>query len=337
MSAEVSVWTFRNDNVDNKFVKATYSGPNFANEVEDFTICFRYQILFFSPGNRGINVWTAKNGQETIHLRLFNDKWANKFEIKSENGDRQVIWFDAEVPVRQWNSMCIVRDYKKGKFRVYQNNQLVFSYGECMTIGESSQLRESNVSCLAGGWKYKGQSVDFVGPCTKDFWQGYWCITDMTSPSSNNYNADTDKWGECSQSCLTDYDKMSPVLTHKLTPQLFNNWTIGAEIEDKVSFKGNLSDFFMWTYPLAKQSIDNFMDCQDIEPGALVSWTNWKNYWTLSTNGNSLTETTTEQSQDFLCRRENYRIYIGFPDQKNVKLAMQHCNAFGGRLPMSDE
>lgn len=96
-SSEVSVWTFRNDNVDNAVVKATYSGPNFASPIDDYSICFRYQILFFSPGNRGINVWTAKNGKETLHLRLFNDKWANKFEVKTENGDRHVIWFDAEV------------------------------------------------------------------------------------------------------------------------------------------------------------------------------------------------------------------------------------------------
>lgn len=239
--------------------------------------------------------------------------------------------------MRQWNSMCIVRDFKKGKFRVYQNNELVFSYGECVTIGKPTELKQTNVSCLPGGWKYKGLSADFVGPCTKDFWQGYWCVTHMALPSSQNYNSKTDKWGECSQSCLTDNDTSLPVLSHRFTPQLFNNWTIGAEIEDKVSFKGNLSDFFMWTYALNKEAIDKFMDCQEVEQGAFVSWQDWASYWTLSNDGNSLTVTKSQQPQDFLCRRENYRIYIGFPEQKNIKQAMQHCNAFGGRLPMSDE
>ena len=31
----------------------------------------------------------AENGQEKLHLRVFNDKWANKFEIKTKDGKRQ--------------------------------------------------------------------------------------------------------------------------------------------------------------------------------------------------------------------------------------------------------
>ena len=48
--------------------------------------------------------------------------------------NRQVIWFRAEVPVRQWNSMCLIRKFRQ-KFQIYQNNENVYSYGECRTVG----------------------------------------------------------------------------------------------------------------------------------------------------------------------------------------------------------
>ena len=38
-----------------------------------------------------------------------------------------------------------------------------------------------------------------------------------------------------------------------------------------------------------------------------------------------------------LCRRESFRIYIGFAEPMDFEIAMKHCGSFGGRLPMSDE
>ena len=69
-------------------IKATYTGPAFTEEIGDFTICFRYQISYFNQGNNGNNVIMAQNGLETFHLKVFNDKWANKFEIKTKDGER---------------------------------------------------------------------------------------------------------------------------------------------------------------------------------------------------------------------------------------------------------
>ena len=70
----------------------------------------------------------------SVLLRLFNDDFANKFEIQDDINKRQVIWFRAEVPVRQWNSMCLIRKFGQ-KFQIYQNNENVYSYGECRTVG----------------------------------------------------------------------------------------------------------------------------------------------------------------------------------------------------------
>ena len=82
------------------------------------------------------NFFRAKNPQNnaSVLLRLFNDDFANKFEIQDAINNRQVIWFRAEVPVRQWNSMCLIRKFRE-KFQIYQNNENVYSYGYCKTVG----------------------------------------------------------------------------------------------------------------------------------------------------------------------------------------------------------
>ena len=85
---EISVWSFRKDNANDPKVKAFYTGPNFAQDIGDFTLCFRYQISYFNYGNNGNNVILAESGLEKFHLRVFNDKWANKFEMKTRDGKR---------------------------------------------------------------------------------------------------------------------------------------------------------------------------------------------------------------------------------------------------------
>ena len=80
-----------------------------------------------------------------MHLRLFNDDYANRFEIQNAEKVKQVIWFHAEVPVRQWNSMCLIRDVNLKKFQIYQNNDLVYSYGECTTTGQLNEYYPTKV------------------------------------------------------------------------------------------------------------------------------------------------------------------------------------------------
>ena len=54
--------------------------------------------------------------------------------ITSTLGNEQKVWFQNELPIQQWNSMCIMRNMKKGKFQIYQNKELVYSYNECLTM-----------------------------------------------------------------------------------------------------------------------------------------------------------------------------------------------------------
>ncbi len=332
-----AVWTFRENNEQNALVKATYKGGSFSEPIKDFTICFRYQVLFFSRGNHGMNIFSAENNGELIVLRLFNDKWANKFEMQTKSGQRQVIWFDAEVPVRQWNSICLSRDFARQKFRVHQNGVEAFSYGECKTLGETRDFSVANAQCAPGNWTLKnGERVDFVGPCTKKNWLHYWCMVN----ESKIYDATTSYWGQCSLSCTdTSYERENnPLTTHAIDPKLFDALTIGAEAEGgRISLKGKIADFFMWTKSLESSVINQFMHCEAIDyQSADMSWTNWRNEWALDgLNGNSLVESTSIRNH--LCRRETYRIYIGFSEVMVYEKAMKHCSAFGGRLPMSDE
>ena len=52
--------------------------------------------------------------------------------------------------------MCIVRNYKKKKFQIYQNDKLVLDYGECRTKGEGLHgLVVGNAECVRDDWIYK--------------------------------------------------------------------------------------------------------------------------------------------------------------------------------------
>ena len=33
----------------------------------------------------------------------------NRFDMTNSTGQRQTIWFRADVPVRKWNTMCLIR------------------------------------------------------------------------------------------------------------------------------------------------------------------------------------------------------------------------------------
>ena len=179
---------------------------------------------------------------------------------------RQVVWFDAEVPVRQWNSICILRDIQKKKFQIYQNDELVFSYGECTTIGEAAGLKVTNQTCIQEEWKYSKntQKMNFIGPCTNHNWQGYWCLVNITSPNKI-YDPSKDYWGECMLSCMTSNQSLESqlVIDYKFSPELFGKMQIGSEIDAKVSFKGKIADYFMWETPVSLEMISKFMSCMD--------------------------------------------------------------------------
>ena len=80
-----NIWSFRNDNENNGKVKAFYTGAAFKEDIGDFTICFRFKVLYFNPSNNGINILLAKNGKEKLHFRVFPRPTPYKLEIKVSN------------------------------------------------------------------------------------------------------------------------------------------------------------------------------------------------------------------------------------------------------------
>ena len=53
----VTIWSFREDNQPNENSYAYYSGPDFKTSLMDFTLCFRYKLLFLNDGNSGVNIF----------------------------------------------------------------------------------------------------------------------------------------------------------------------------------------------------------------------------------------------------------------------------------------
>ena len=60
----------------------------------------------------------------SISLNLYDDNF-HRFEIQNSQNEIQVVWYGAEVPIRTWNSICIVRDTSNFKFQVYTRGHSV--------------------------------------------------------------------------------------------------------------------------------------------------------------------------------------------------------------------
>jgi hypothetical protein len=133
----IKVWSFRtNESISNSpNVTLQYSGPNFDQDLTDFTICFRFHIHVLDQVGDTYKIFRAKSleNEEKISLEV-SGKWDSEFQIIDDSGNLQIIFFHADLPIRQWNSMCIMRNMEKEKFKIYQNDQLVYSYNECLTI-----------------------------------------------------------------------------------------------------------------------------------------------------------------------------------------------------------
>ena len=53
----VTIWKFRENNLPNEKAHAYYSGPDLKTKLEDFTLCFRYKLLYFNKGGSGVTVF----------------------------------------------------------------------------------------------------------------------------------------------------------------------------------------------------------------------------------------------------------------------------------------
>ncbi len=81
----------------------------------------------------GINLFTQINEdgprfKNVFQLKVYNDNQPNLLIIYYSDGVKRLVWFDAEVPPRQWNTMCIVHSSSLNQLKILQNNNLVYSF-----------------------------------------------------------------------------------------------------------------------------------------------------------------------------------------------------------------
>ena len=57
----VPIWKFRENNLPNEKAHAYYSDEILKTKLEDFTLCFRYKLLYFNKGGLGVTIFRYKN------------------------------------------------------------------------------------------------------------------------------------------------------------------------------------------------------------------------------------------------------------------------------------
>ena len=97
---EITVWSFRNDNVNNINVKAYYTGPTFTKSFGDYSICFRYKVLYFNTNANGVKIITGNSKRERFDFIIYNEKSPNVLRITTEEGKYQIFFFNAEIVLR---------------------------------------------------------------------------------------------------------------------------------------------------------------------------------------------------------------------------------------------
>jgi hypothetical protein len=348
---KVTVWSFRTDNADNSIVTASFKGQ--PRELSDFTLCFRYRILYFNHQGDGINIITAKtvNEKDYFRLKVYSGELPNLLRFHDSEGVQKVIWFEAYVPARQWNTMCVLRDAAKNKLRIYQNNGLVYSMGECVTVVKPNWVHSSNpakedVSCIKGSWYLKslvGHNKEFQG-CTKDNWSGYWCPISISSPD-RIYNWEHDPWGDCSYGCMEGTgSNSSTVVLGNFSSSMLLNMNVGFSSNPKDTLKAQVTEFYIWDKALTLADIHTFGTGQCRQGSGFkspfVAWTNWQNFWTLTedpSNREALSTTSVNKADLFMLDtmlHTRLQGYIGFSELKNFEDGIRLCKSFGGRLPL---
>ena len=171
--------------------------------------------------------------------------------------------------------------------------------------------------------------------CTKQNYHEYWCLVDVNGSYTGSYTPGVDHWGECPLSCLdTSYKDNPPILNDTFSAGLFNNLEVGTEFDPTVSLKGDITDFYVWDFPLSQKSVEKYLSCQQdaSHEKSIVSWKNFRKVWTLSLDGTSLVEKYNPPKE--FCLREDEIVYIGFSEQMTFEPAMRHCLSFGGFVPL---
>ena len=97
------------------------------------------------------------------------------------------------------------------------------------------------------------QKVNMTDRCTKFNFQEYWCpVKSNMNKNSSTYlshglrSGRPFPWGVCDMSCLENFNKSSVILTMEISPELMNSMTIAEEIDEDTTYKGQISDLYIW-------------------------------------------------------------------------------------------
>ena len=97
------------------------------------------------------------------------------------------------------------------------------------------------------------QKVKMIDRCTKFNFQEYWCpVKSDLNKNSSTYlshglrSGRPFPWGICDMSCMENFNKSSVVLTMEISPELMNSMTIAEEVDEDTTYKGQISDLYIW-------------------------------------------------------------------------------------------
>ena len=121
--------------------------------------------------------------------------------------------------------------------------------------------------------------------------------------------------------------KTSRLLSHKFSKSLLSNLEFAYE-RDQESFRGWISDIFVWDYSLSSSEMKSYTTCDinQIWKKAKIQWKNLEKYWTVKGDR-------TSHPRDHMCRNDDFWYYVGFVKTTTFKDAMKFCSSLGGQLP----
>ena len=204
----IPVWSFRLKNQEDEVVKAKYTGLGWPDEVEDFTICFRFNLHFSHGQKDGLLLFKMeKNSESFFRLFLYD---THQEILMGDSRERYKLNIRIGMRFRQWKSFCIVRSITEQKLEVYLNNVKIFVSNECKT-SEDQQLNGTYPGQVFGKTCYQGRWLKPSGEepytkleaCTNDH-EGhrFWCPVTINETTRVYDPSKDDEWGYCSDGCF---------------------------------------------------------------------------------------------------------------------------------------
>ena len=135
----------------------------------------------------------------------FSDQWAN--DLSQTRGNKtHKIWFDADLQLRIWHSICIVKNSQDKQLAIYHDQMQVYSYNECKTVerkGSPYPNQKIGELCWTGNWttSWSVEQPARLGNCLRESGEDSYYFCPTSDPQNGLFDSGED-WGYCSKSCL---------------------------------------------------------------------------------------------------------------------------------------